>query len=344
MNRYVNRYVRENISRAMYMTCAAITIVLMALIFYFIGSRAYQTFTDHGVNPVDFFIGTHYDPRGGHVGAFALLAGSFLVTVFAVLVSAPISVGVAVFISEMAPAWARSFMQPVLELFLGIPSIIYGFLGLVILVPAIAHVYNALAGAYLYNGYGLPAAALVLAIMILPTVTTISADAIRGLPGGLREASAAVGATRWQTITRTLIPAATPGILTGVILGTGRAIGETLAVSFVIGGNPNQLPFAFSNYFPYLTFNSTSSVTVQLLFDFFEVKQGDLDYDALWTLAFILLLITVLLVIASRTVAARSAFVVRQQRDRRGSGWRRFLPGGRGVAIPVPATPVASAQ
>jgi phosphate transport system permease protein len=313
------RYLRENVSQGVFLACAAITIVLMALIFYFIGSRAFATFAVHHVDPVAFFTGTIYLPDEGQVGALPMFVGSLLATLLAVLISTPISVGVAIFISEMAPAWARSFMQPVLELFLGIPSIIYGFLGLLILVPILAKIYNTIAGGFFYNGYGIIGAALVLAIMILPTITTIAVDAIRGLPGGLREGSAALGATRWQTITKTLLPAAAPGIFTGIILGTGRAIGETLAVSYVIGGNPSSFPFAFTNIFPYLQFRATSTVTVQLLFDFRESTFGSLDYDALWTLAFILLVITLLLVIAARWVGSRSALTVKSpSRQRRG--------------------------
>lgn len=308
MQRTVRREVREKISHGLFLASAAVAILVIASIFVFVGSQAYETFTVHHVNPAAFFTGTIWQPHNGQVGALVILAGSVLTTVVAVLLSAPISIGVAIFIAEVAPPWARRLMQPVLELFLGIPSIIYGFLGLVVLVPLVADLYNAVAGGYLSNGYGLVPAALVLAVMILPTITTLSADALRALPDGLREASAALGATRWQTIRRTLLPAASAGIVTSIILGTGRAIGETLAVSFVIGGNPDSWPFSFGAVFPYIDLHPTSTITVQLLFDFLEVQPGSLDYDALWTLAFILLLISLALVLVSRWVAARGAF------------------------------------
>jgi phosphate transport system permease protein len=226
----------------------------------------------------------------------------------AVLMSTPLSVGLAVFVTEIAPTWAQRFMQPVFELFLGIPSIIYGLLALQILVPAIAYAYNYLAGAYLYNGFGIIAAALVLAIMIMPTITTISIDAIRALPTGLREASLALGATRWQTIRKVLLPASSSGIFTGIVLGLGRAIGETLAVSFVIGASPNSFPFHFTNIFPYIAFTPTSTITVQLLFDFAEATPGSLNYNAIWTLSFVLLVVSLLLVVISRWIGSRSAY------------------------------------
>jgi phosphate transport system permease protein len=302
------KHIGERVSHAAFAACAAFLVLAMAAIFLFVGANALQTFTVKHVNPFSFFFGTGWFPTSGEVGALVMIVGSVLVTLFAVLVSTPMSVGLAVFVTEIAPPWVQRFMQPVFELFLGIPSIIYGLLGLQILVPAIAYAYNYLVGAYLYNGFGVIAAALVLALMIMPTIATISIDAVRAVPDGLREASLALGATRWQTIYKTLLPAASPGIFTGVVLGLGRAIGETLAVSFVIGASPNSFPFHFINAFPYIAFTPTSTITVQLLFDFAEATPGTLNYDAIWTLSFVLLVIALLLVIVSRWIGSRSAY------------------------------------
>ena len=314
----MNTSIRERASHAVFAACAAFLALAMAAIFLFVGANAYQMFTRQHVNPLHFFFGALWLPESGEVGALVMIVGSLTVTVLAVLLSTPISVGVAVFVTEIAPPWAQRFMQPVLELFTGIPSIIYGLLGLQILVPAIAYAYNYLAGAYLYAGFGAIAAAVTLAIMILPTITTLSIDALRAQPTGLREASLALGATRWQTIRKTLLPASSSGIFTGIVLGMGRAIGETLAVSFVIGSNPNSFPFHFTNVFPYIAFTPTSTITVQLLFDFKEAAPGSLNYDAIWTLSFVLLLISLLLVVVSRWIASQSAF----NAERRTSGGR----------------------
>lgn len=309
----MNNIVKERISHVVFAACAAFMVLAMAAIFIFVGSNAYQTFTVQHVGFLSFFFGTQWLPDSGEVGALVMIVGSIFVTVLAVLLSTPISVGLAVFVTEIAPGWAQRLMQPVLELFTGIPSIVYGLLGLQILVPAIAYAYNYLAGAFLYAGFGAIAASIVLSIMILPTITTISIDALRALPTGLREASLALGATRWQTIRKTLLPASSSGIFTGIVLGLGRAIGETLAVSFVIGSNPNSFPFHFSNIFPYIAFNPTSTITVQLLFDFKEATPGSLTYDAVWTLSFVLLVISLLLVIVSRWIASKSAFNAEQK-------------------------------
>jgi phosphate transport system permease protein len=303
----------ERVSRGIFLFCASLVILVMAAIFLFVGSNAYQTFTVSHVGLGDFLFSKTWQPDNGQVGALVLITGTFVTTVLAVLISTPISVGVAVFVTQIAPTWARQFMQPVLELFTGIPSIIYGFVGLQLLVPLIARVYNTLAGGYFTAGYGVIAASIVLAVMIFPTITTITIDALAALPDGLREASLALGATRWQTIRKTLIPASSAGIFTGVILGMGRAIGETLAVSFVIGSNANSFPIQLTNTYPYVNFFPTSTITVQLLFDFKEAVPGSLDYHAVWTLAFILLLISLLLVMASRWIASRSVYHMRPE-------------------------------
>jgi phosphate transport system permease protein len=301
---------RDRISQAVFAASAGLVILIMASIILFIGSNAYQTFTVDHINPLSFFFSSVWAPDSGQVGALVLITGSVTVTILAALLSTPISVGIALFITEIAPPWARQFMQPVIELLAGIPSIVYGFLGLVIIVPAVAHVYNYIAGGFFNTGFGVVAATLVLTIMILPTIGTIAIDTLAALPNGLREASLALGATRWQTIRRTLLPAASSGIFTGVVLGVGRAIGETLAVSYVIGSNANSFPFRLSNFYPYFNLTPTSTITVQLLFDFAEAGPGTLNLHAIWTLSFVLLAISFGLVVLSRYIASRNALSV----------------------------------
>jgi phosphate transport system permease protein len=309
----------EWLSRAIFTACAGLVVLVMAALFIFVGSNAYQTFTVSHIPLRDFFLSTIWSPDDGKVGALTLIIGTFTTTVLAVLIATPISVGVALFVTQVAPPWARGIMQPVLELLTGIPSIIFGFLGLLILVPLVQNIYDYIVGAYATTGFGVIAAVLVLTVMILPTITTISIDALAALPSGMREASLALGATRWQTIRKTLVPAASAGIFTGVILGTGRAIGETLAVSYVIGGNVNNFPIKFSTFGPFLQFPPASTITVQLLFDFQEASPQTLNYNAIWTLAFILLVISFLLVVASRWIASRSSFNVRDETPGLGS-------------------------
>lgn len=299
---------QEWLSRGVFAFCASVVIVAIAALFLFVGLNAYQTFTVDHINPFAFFFGTNWSPDDGAVGSLILITGSITVTALAVLISTPLSVGIALFVTEVAPPWARSIMQPVLELLTGIPSIIFGFLGLQLIVPLVRNTYNGITGNFYSVGFNIIAATIVLTVMILPTITTISIDALAALPNGLRESSLALGATRWQTIIRTLVPAASTGIFTGVILGMGRAIGETLAVSFVIGSNAGSFPVRITNAYPYITFPPTSTITVQLLFDFKEASPGSLNFHAIWTLAFVLLLIAFLLVLASRWVSSRGVY------------------------------------
>ncbi len=298
-------------SRIIFALCAGLVILVMVAIFVFVGLQAFQTFTVNHINPGSFFFGTKWDPQdGADAGALQLIVGTFSVTILAVVLSTPISVAVALFVTEVAPPWARSFMQPVLELLTGIPSIIYGLLALSILVPLISNILNNLVEPNYTTGYGLIGAALVLTIMILPTITTISIDALASLPAGLREANLALGATRWQTIRKTLVRAAAPGIFTGVILGMGRAIGETLAVFFIIGPNADSVifPIKFLTAYPYIELPPTSTMTVQTLFEFAEAGPGSLDYNAIWTLAFFLLAISFLLVVVGRWISSRGIY------------------------------------
>jgi phosphate transport system permease protein len=299
---------REWISRSIFSILAALVILIIASIFFFVGQHAYQTFTKNHITLGQFFLGQIWSPDDGLVGSAKLIVGSFTVTVLAVLLSTPISVGIALFVTQVAPLWMQRAMQPVLELFTGLPSIIYGLLGLSLLVRLLANIENGIAGGIYYNGAGLIPAVLVLSVMIMPTVASISIDSLRAVPNEVREGSLALGATRWQTMSRTLVPAALPGIFTGVILGTGRAIGETLAVAFVIGGNPNNYPFALTNTYPFLALRPVSTITVQLLADFADATPGSLVFNAVWTLTFVLLLISLLLVIVSRAIAARRVY------------------------------------
>lgn len=303
------------LSRAIFATLAGIVVVTIVIIFLFVASKAFDTFTRYHINPIDFFFGTKFNPDGCddptvpcHVGIQILILGTFLATFIAVILATPVALAVAIFVSEIAPARGRQFMQPILELLTGIPSIIYGILAVSLVVPRVAQLYNLIAGHYASNGFGLVAAGIVLAIMILPTITTLSIDSLRALPNGLREASLALGATRWETIRKTLLPAGTSGISTGVILGMGRAIGETLAVAFVIGGAAGKFPFGFTDTWPFIVFNPTSSLTVQILFSFKEAVNPSLTYSVVWTMAFILLIISFLFVVLSRWIASRSVY------------------------------------
>jgi phosphate transport system permease protein len=220
--------VKEWTLAAVFLACAFVAVVAVALIFLFVGWRALPIFADVGLKG---FFSWIWAPSDNHYGVLALLTGSIIVTVGALLLGTPLAVGTAVFLSEIASPRVRSIVRPAVELLAGIPSVIYGFFGIVMLRPIIADVSGGL-------GFGAVTAWIILAIMVVPTIAALSEDALQSVPEGIREASYAMGATTWQTIYKVLLPAAKIGIIDAIILGMGRAIGETMAVLMVVGNAP----------------------------------------------------------------------------------------------------------
>jgi phosphate transport system permease protein len=180
------------------------------------------------------FLSTAWHPTQGQYGILLMIVGSIVVTAGALLLGVPFGVSCAIVLAEMTPAKARAILKPTIEIMAGIPSVVYGFMGLVVLLPLIRlHLGGAGASAL--------AGSVILGIMILPTIIGISVDALQAVPRSYREASLALGATEWQTIYRVVLPAARSGIVAAIILGIGRAIGETMAV-IMVSGNSVQMP------------------------------------------------------------------------------------------------------
>ncbi len=225
-------------------------------------------------------------------GAAVFIVGTLAVTVFAIAVGGPFGVAVGIFLAEIAPHRMTQLLKPAIELLVGIPSVVYGWLGLTLLVPLIrTHTSSP-------SGFGLAAAGIVLSIMILPTVITLSEDAFRSLPRTLKEGSLALGATRWQTIVRVLLPSASSGIAVALILGIARAVGETLAIQMVIG-NATQFPKGL--------FAPTAALTTEIVTDMPGATAGSLLEHALFSMAFLLLLIAMLLIVFVRLALRRAA-------------------------------------
>ena len=241
-------------------------------------------------------------------GLLPFIAGTLLVTAVALLISTPLSVGLAVFLSEVAPDWAKAVVQPALEIFVGIPSVVWGWLGLTILVPFLADTFHnkiAIGLPFVGTLFSMPgfltgfswlAGSLVLSVMILPTITSVSFDAFRAVPHELRTGSLALGTTRWQTIRHILIPAALPGVLTAVVLGMTRAAGEALAVQMVIGNSPT-MPAAFTQ--------PVTTLTSQITLDMGNTVFGEPWQDALWTMSLALLIISIASVVMVRLINKR---------------------------------------
>lgn len=285
----------DKLSKAVSFACAGLVIVLTASIIYFISSKGLATFFVNGISIKEFLSGTRWSPEPTPeqakplVGSLPLTSGSIIVSLLAVCVSAPLSIIVAVFITEIAPAWGRKFVQPAIELLAGVPSVVYGYIGISVLVPFIR---NYLGG----QGFSVLAGFLVLSVMILPTIISVSAESLRALPEQWKHAAYALGSTRWQTIRMVLIPAARSGLITGIVLGLARAFGEALAVQMVIG-NVRKIPDSILD--PAITL--TSAITMDMGY----TVMGSLWNNALWSMALILLLISFFFILTIRLISKR---------------------------------------
>ncbi|PQJ89503.1 MULTISPECIES: phosphate ABC transporter permease subunit PstC [Aliivibrio] len=220
---------RERIFHGLFLSCAVIGIVSLATIAYFIVKESIPAFQQVGVSGIVF--GQDWLPPALY-GVFTMIVASVVSTFGAVLVGVPIGILTAIFIAEIAPKRVADIIRPAVELLAGIPSVVYGFFGLVIIVPLIQDVFQVPAGNTILAGI------IVLGVMILPTVITVSETSIRAVPATYKEGSLALGASKIFTIFRILLPAARSGIMTGVILGIARALGETMAIIMVMGNAP----------------------------------------------------------------------------------------------------------
>lgn len=208
------------------------SLLFLFLIFAFIFSEGLPLFLKVGLTKI--IGGSKWAPTKGYFGIYPMIISSFLVTFGALVIGAPLGLSCAIYLSEYSSKKMKLFLKPALELLAGIPSVVYGFLGVVYIVPLVR---NFLGG----SGFSLLSTSIILGVMILPTIISISFDALSTVPKSYREGSFAMGATKWQTIYKVLVPSAKSGILAGFILGMGRAIGETMAV-IMIAGNALKIP------------------------------------------------------------------------------------------------------
>lgn len=227
---------------------------------------------------------------GGQVGAAIYIWGSILTCTLALVISVPFSLATAVFMTQIAPKLGERIIRPAVEIFVGIPSVVYGWVGLVVLVPLLQRIFD------LPHGQSVLAAGIVLSVMIYPTITSVSADAIRSVNNKYVEGAYGLGSTRWQMIYKVLLPAALPGILTAIVLGLARAFGEALAVSMVIGK---------MRAFPDSLLAPTNSLTAAIASDMGGAMDGGEFNAALWSMALLLFIISLLFILVIHLIAAR---------------------------------------
>ncbi|MBS4216453.1 phosphate ABC transporter permease subunit PstC [Neobacillus rhizophilus] len=278
--------------KALVILCAVIMISATIAITIFLGTKGLQSFIKDGISLIEFITSKTWNPTdkaNPKYGTLPFIFGSFAVTFLSALVAAPLGIGGAIFMTEISSSWGRKILQPVIELLVGIPSVVYGFIGLSVLVPFIRENIGGL-------GFSLLSGTIVLSIMILPTVTSIATDAMGSLPGALREGSFALGATRWQTIKKVLIPAAMPSLLTAIVLGMARAFGEALAVQMVIG-NVKNLPSSL--------LDASATLTTIITLNMGHTTYGSVENNTLWSMGLILLVMSFAFILLIRYLSAR---------------------------------------
>ena len=226
------KYIIESISKGVFLASALIAVISLVVIIGFVFYKGLTPFINKGYSFSDFFFGTKWVPSSDKYGVMPMVIASILGTLGSLIVGVPIGILTAIFIAEIAPRRVGRIISGAVELLAGIPSVLYGLFGLVVIVPWIMNTFN------LPKGQSLLAIIIVLSIMMLPTIVTVSETAIRAVPKSYKEGSLALGASQIETTFKVVVPAAKSGILAAVVLGIGRAIGETMAIILVAGNSP----------------------------------------------------------------------------------------------------------
>jgi phosphate transport system permease protein len=273
------------------------SILFVLMIFFFLMSNGLPALKD-----VEFsnLFSTIWYPIEEYYGILPLILGSLIVTIGAAVVSVPVGILTAVYISEIAPRWAKEFLKPVIEILAGIPSVVLGFLGAVVLAPFLRESLN------LPTGLSGLAGSILLGAIAIPTIVSISEDALNTVPKSYREAALALGTTRWQTIWGVTVPAARSGILMAVMLGIGRSIGETMTVMMVTGNAP-VMPESLG-----VLFAPIRTMTATIASEMGEVASGSPHYHVLFFIGIVLFIIT----LAVNVLASRIAFRSRKRSER----------------------------
>ena len=276
----MRKKITEFIIEKIIILCGVISIVFVALIFFFLLKEGLSLFTTYPAGK--FIIGSQWYPvsEPPKFGILSLIAGSVWVTLGAIIISVPIGIASAIYISEIAPHRVRDILKSGIEMLAAIPSVVIGFVGITTLVPLVKNVFGLPTGLTAFSG------SVMLAFMAIPTIVSIAEDAFYSIPKRYKEAALALGATHWQTIWRVLIKAAFPGIVAASMLGIGRVIGETMAV-MMITGNMARIPNSF--------FDPVRTLTATIAAEMGETVRGGDHYFALFAIGIVLFIITFLI-------------------------------------------------
>lgn len=283
--------VRERAVAFYFKTSGILTILLLFGIFSLLLINGIKTFSS--VSFSEFFLSTNWNPAAYEepkYGVLSMVLSTFLVTAGAMIIAIPIGVATAAYLSDVAPKKVRQILKPILEMIAAIPSVAIGFLGIVLVGPFLVKIFNLSNGLTALNG------SILLAVMALPTIISVSDDALRAIPHSFKEGSLALGGTKWKTLIRMTLPAAIPGIFAAIVLGMGRAIGETMAV-LVATGNSLQMPEGF--------FDSVRTMTATIAIELGEVPYGTTHYYAIFSVGALLFIITLAVNLIAEAITAK---------------------------------------
>ncbi len=285
------RRVTDKAVRIVFFTAAALAVLILIGIFGMLLVNGIRMFAEVSVS--EFFFSNKWNPSAygkSTYGILSLIVSTFLVTIGAMIIAIPLGVGTAAYLSEVADSRLRKFLKPTIELLAAIPSVAVGFIGIVLVGPFLARVFNLDNGLTALNG------AILLAIMSLPTIITVAEDAIRSVPNSFKEGSYALGSNKWTTLVRVVLPASMSGIIAAIVLGMGRAIGETMTV-LMATGNATEMPDSF--------FDPVRTMTATIAIELGEVPYGTTHYYSLFAVGAVLFLISLGVNLIAENLAAR---------------------------------------
>ncbi|MDR0509194.1 MAG: phosphate ABC transporter permease PstA [Candidatus Methanoplasma sp.] len=292
--RVLERFKNKDGAKLLLMAAVVVTVATLFFIIIFIAYNSLDAIKEIGL--WEFLTGERWSPGSGMYGASSLIVGTLLVTGGSILFALPVGLGIAIYINDVASPRIKNILKPMCELFAGIPSVVYGFMGLVVMVPLLMDIFPD----HLRYGTSWLAGSLLLGVMALPTIISVSQDALAAVPRSYKEASMAMGATKWETTKKVVIHSAISGIAAAAILGIGRALGETMAVMMVCG-NSAMIPEPLWNIF-----DMVRTLTASIALEMPEVVHGSLHYSALFLLALILMAIVLLVNMTARRIVRKT--------------------------------------
>ena len=283
----------ETVIQFVLFICGFISIFTTIGIVYVLFQESLSFFADPEVTLIEFFTGTVWQPQISEFGIFPLVNATLLTSFIAMLVALPLGIGIAIYLSEYASQRLRSLLKPIIELLAGIPTVVYGYFALTFVTPALRELF----GRDTVSIYNNLSAGLVVGILITPVIATLSEDALSAVPTSLRQASFGLGATRWETAIRIVVPAALSGIIAAAIIAMSRAVGETMVVALAAGASPNL------TWNPFQPAETMTGHIARISGG--DLSYGSIDYRSIFAIGLVLFCVTLTLNIASRQIVRR---------------------------------------